>query len=136
MNPRVLIGVTSHLLVEHPEPGLNCLWCIFEFMIEMDTPPESRSSEYNSAKIMVEMYFKEPIINQINPLMYWKDKKVVWNGLAIMACKYLLIPPSSASSERSAADIISKERNRRTPERAEMLLSLKITYQNLNTITE
>ena len=78
---------------------------------------------------MIEMYLKEPIQpRHIDPLEYWKEKKQVWNSLAIMAFKYLTIPPSSASSERlfsSAGDIISEERNRLISEKAEMLLFLK-----------
>ena len=77
----------------------------------------------------MEMYLKEPIQDRhIDPLIYWKTKQVLWKGLAVMASKYLSIPPSSASSERlfsSAGDIISKERNRLGTEKAEMLLFLK-----------
>ena len=108
----------------------STLWNIFDDVMD---DPESDSNDVcgYTAEVMVEMYLKEPIINRkchIDPLNYWKEKKMVWNGLAIMASKYLSIPPSSASSERlfsSAADIISQERNRLNPDRVEMLLFLK-----------
>ena len=119
----------------------STLWNIFDDMMD---DPESDSNDVRgyTAEVMVEMYLKEPIINRkchIDPLNYWKEKKMVWNGLAIMASKYLSIPPSSASSERlfsSAADIISQERNRLNPDRAEMLLFLKKTYLFLTLVIE
>ena len=92
----------------------------------------SESHDYgNSTEIMVEMYLKEPLISHleyIHPLTYWKEKQPLWPCLADLACKYLSIPPSSAASERlfsSAGDIVSPERNRILPEKAEMLLFLK-----------
>ena len=93
---------------------------------------EANSEGLNSghtAEMMVEMYLKENIQSRhTDPLQYWKQKKVVWLPLADLASKYLSIPPSSAASERlfsSAADVISQERNRLLPEKAEMLLFLK-----------
>lgn len=98
----------------------------------MDDPTVSRSSCGYTAEVMVEMYLKEPLPDRryhVHPLEYWKVKKSVWNSLAIMACKYLSIPRSSASSESlfsSAADVISRESNRLKPERAEKLLFLNL----------
>ena len=110
----------------------SSLWSFFDDMIEKPSNPTNGVEENVSgytAEVMVEMYLKEPIQDRhIDPLIYWKTKQVLWKGLAVMASKYLSIPPSSASSERlfsSAGDIISKERNRLGTEKAEMLLFLK-----------
>ena len=81
---------------------------------------------------MVEMYLKEPVlsyIEHIHPLT-WKEKKPLWPCLADLACKYLSIPLSSATSEclfSSSADVISQKQNGVLPEKAEMLLFLKKT---------
>uniref|UniRef100_A0A1X7VTB1 HAT C-terminal dimerisation domain-containing protein n=1 Tax=Amphimedon queenslandica TaxID=400682 RepID=A0A1X7VTB1_AMPQE len=99
----------------------------------IEKPSNSTSTEENvsgyTAEVMVEMYLKEPLQERhIDPLSYWKIKQVLWKALALMATKFLSIPPSSASSERlfsSAGDIISKERNRLGTEKAEKLLFLK-----------
>ena len=99
----------------------SSLWNIF-----IDKPTTSNYEKGYTAVVMIEMYLKEPIQpRHIDPLEYWKENKLVWNSLAIMA---FTIPPSSASSERlfsSAGDIISEERNRLSSEKAEMLLFLK-----------
>ena len=84
------------------------------------------------------MYLKEPVLSHvehIHPLTYWKEKKPLWPCLVDLACKYLSILPSSVASERlfsSAANVLSPERNRMLPEKAEMLLFPKIIYQLLD----
>jgi hypothetical protein len=137
---QVLLSISEKELTAAPakrsrtesEKSSSSLWNIFDDMIER--PSELNSSVSGdmsgyTAEVMVEMYLKEPIQDRhIDPLSYWKEKQIVWNGLAVMACKYLSIPPSSASSERlfsSAGDIISGERNRLAPEKAEIILFLK-----------
>ena len=84
------------------------------------------------------MYLKGPLLSHlehIHPLTYWKEKKPLWFCLADLACKYLSIPPSSAASEclfSSAADVVSPERSRILPKKAETLLFLKKTYELLD----
>ena len=94
----------------------STLWNLFSEMLA-DTE-EGNSEGRNSghtAEMMIEVYLKEHVQSRrTDPLEYWKQKKLVWLPLAHMACKYLLIPPSSAASEHlfsSAADIMSQERN-------------------------
>ena len=132
-----LLKLSSASPRDQPQPKRSkqdkssTLWSIFdELLAENEQNSEGHSCE-NSAEIMVEMYLKEPVlshIEHIHPLTYWKEKKPLWPCLADLACKYLSIPPSSAASESlfsSAADVISQERNRILPEKAEMLLFLK-----------
>lgn len=135
---QVLLSISENEPEESPakrsktnsEKPCSSLWNLFDDMIEK---PSSETTSDNmlgyTAKVMVEMYLKEPIQDRhIDPLIYWKDKQIMWKGLAILASKYLSIPPSSASSERlfsSAGDIISQERNRLSPEKAEIILFLK-----------
>ena len=79
----------------------------------------------NEAEVIVEMFLKEPVLPHSKHTQYWKQKKPC---LAYLACKYLAILPSSVALERlfsSAADVISPERNRILPEKAEMLLFIK-----------
>ena len=108
----------------------SSLWSLFgEMLDEAEEATLEGVSSGHTAEMMVEMYLKESIQSRhTDPLQYWKNKKVVWLPLADLATKYLSIPPSSAASERlfsSAADVISQERNRLLPEKAEMLLFLK-----------
>lgn len=132
-----LLKLSSASLHDQPQPKRSkqdkssTLWSLFDEMLaESEENSEGRSCG-NSAEIMVEMYLKEPVLSyleHIHPLTYWKEKKPLWPCLADLACKYLSIPPSSAASERlfsSAADVVSQERNRILPEKAEMLLFLK-----------
>ena len=104
----------------------STLWNLFSEMLA--DSEEGNSEGLNSghtAEMMVEMYLKEHVQSRhTDPLQYWKQKKPVWLPLAHMA---LSNPPSAASEclFSSAADIISQERNRLLPERAEMLLFLK-----------
>ena len=79
----------------------------------------------NSTEIMVEMCLNKPLLSHlehIHSLTCWKEKQPLWPCLADLACKYLSILPSFVSS---AGDIVSSERNRILPEKAEMLLFLK-----------
>ena len=108
----------------------STLWNLFsEMLADTEKGNSEGLNSGHTAEMMVEMYLKEHVQSwHTDPLQYWKQKKLVWLPLAHMACKYLLIPPSSAASEclfSTAADIISQERNRLLPERAEMLLFLK-----------
>ena len=109
----------------------STLWSLFDEMLAESEENFVGHSCENSAEIMVEMYLKEPVLSHvehIHPLTYWKEKKPLWPCLVDLACKYLSIPPSSVASERlfsSAADVLSPERNRMLPEKAEMLLFLK-----------
>ena len=110
----------------------STLWSLFDEMLaDSEDCSEGEGQSRNTAEIMVDMYLKEPILarsERIHPLTYWLGKKTLWPCLVDLACKYLSIPPSSVPSERlfsSAADIVSQERNRILPDKAEMLLFLK-----------
>ena len=106
------------------ECSSSTLWNLFNEMLA--DAEEANSEGLNSghtAEMMVEMYLKEHVQSRhTDPLEYWKQKKPVWLPLAHLAFKYLSIPPSAASERlfSSAADIISQERNRLLPEKAEM----------------
>ena len=116
----------------------STLWNLFDEMLAESEENSVAHSCENSAEIMVEMYLKEPVLSHvehIHSLTYWKEKKPLWSCLVDLACKYLSIPPSSVASERlfsSAADVLSPERNRMLPEKAEMLLFLKKICQLLD----
>lgn len=110
----------------------STLWSLFDEMLaDNEDCSEGEGQCRNTAEIMVDMYLKEPVLarsERIHPLTYWLGKKTLWRCLVDLACKYLSIPPSSVPSERifsSAADIVSQERNRILPVKAEMLLFLK-----------
>ena len=110
----------------------STLWSLFDEMLADSTDcTEDEGQSRNTAEIMVDMYLKEPVLarsERIHPLTYWLGKKTLWPCLVDLACKYLSIPPSSVPSERlfsSAADIVSQERNRILPDKAEMLMFLK-----------
>ena len=84
----------------------SSLWNIFDEMI--DKPNISNYEKGCTAEVMIEMYLKEPIQpRHIDPLEYWKEKKLVWNSLAIMASKYLKIPPSSASQSNYSVVLVT-----------------------------
>ena len=110
----------------------STLWSLFDEMLaDSEDCSEGEGQSRNTAEIMVDMYLKEPVLarsERIHPFTYWLGKKTLWPCLVDLACKYLSIPPSSVPSERlfsSAADIVSQERNRILPDKAEMLLFLK-----------
>ena len=102
-----------------------------EMLADSTDCTEGEGQTRNTAEIIVDMYLKEPVLacsEQIYPLTYWLGKKTLWPCLVDLASKYLSIPPSSVPSEclfSSAADIVSQERNRILPDKAEMLLFLK-----------
>ena len=92
------------------------MWSIFDKLLAENEENSEGHGYKNSAEIMVEMYLKEPVLSHIEHnhliLMYWEEKKSLWPCLADLACKYLSIPPSSATSKRlfsSAADVIYQE---------------------------
>ena len=115
----------------------STLWSLFDEMLAESEENSVGHSCENSAEIMVEMYLKEPVLSrveQIHPLTHWKEKKPLCPCLVYLACKYLSIPPSSVASERlfsSATDVLSPERHRVLPEKAEIFLFLKKIYQLL-----
>ena len=112
------------------EKSSSALWSLFDELMANSANGDEDDCG-TEAEMIAEMYLKEPVISRsehMHPLQYWQSKKAIWPCLAHLACKYLCIPPSSAASERlfsSASDIISAERNRILPEKAEMLLFIK-----------
>ena len=70
-----------------------------------------------------------------DPVVWWKESKDAnkFQLLGAVARKYLAAPASSVSSERlfsSAGNIITDQRNRLDPERAEILLFLNQNFKN------
>ena len=133
---KYLLKLSSASPHDQPQPkrskqDKSTLWNLFDEMLAESEGVSEGYGSGNSTEIMVEMYLKEPLLSHLehtHPLTYWKEKKPLWPCLADLACKYLCIPPSSAASEclfSSAADVVSPERNRILPEKAEMLLFLK-----------
>ena len=113
------------------EKPSSALWSLFDELIAESENSDGSGNCGNEAEVVVEMYLKELVLSHsehVHPLEYWQSKKAIWPCLSHLACKYLGIPPSSAASERlfsSASDIVSTERNRLLPEKAEMLLFIK-----------
>ena len=112
------------------EKTSSALWSLFDELIAESENNDGSGNCGNEAEVVVEMYLKEPVLSHskhIHPLEYWQSKKAIWPSLAHLASKYLGMPPSAASERlfSSASDIVSTERNRLLPEKAEMLLFIK-----------
>lgn len=63
-----------------------------------------------------------------NPLEWWKDHAMEYPVLALMARHYLAIPATSVACESLfsvAGAIVTKQRNRLSPEHVKQLLFLK-----------
>ena len=68
-----------------------------------------------------------PIKSGEDPLMFWKLHEEKLPCLASLAQKYMCIPGSSVASERifsTAGDVISQERARMKPDKADKLIFL------------
>ena len=83
-------------------------------MIETGDETDAALSEsLCTAEVQIESYLKEP--NQprnLNPIVYWQDKKTLYPILAKLAAKYLSIPAASVASEwlfSTAKHIISDQ---------------------------
>ena len=109
----------------------------------LDMADESESSEGSisfatigtvvwRSKVQMEMdvYFAEPCINRItDSLTWWLDNAWRFPLLSGLAKRYLAPPPSSVASERlfsTAGDVLTDNRSRLLPEKAEQLIFLKV----------
>ena len=75
-------------------------------------------------------YLRQKISKDTDPLLWWKANKKRFPRLQALACKYLAVRATSASSERSfssAGTVCSKLRNRLTGEHVE---ALSMLYRN------
>lgn len=77
-------------------------------------------------------YLAEPAQPRLSdPLVFWMAKALIYPNIAQIAKIYLSAPPTSVPCERIfsiAGDIITEERNRLSPEKAEKLLFIKQNF--------
>ena len=79
---------------------------------------------------MVYRYLSEPLIDykKGDPLQWWQDNEKRFPLLGNMVRKFLRAPPTSVPSKRlfsGVGNLYNEQRNRLSPEHAEMLLSIK-----------
>ena len=90
----------------------------------------------NDVESQFQAYLAEPQLRfDLDHLQWWKTRADKLPGLAILARKYLCIPATSASAERTfstAGNIVTPKRNCLSPENINMLVFL---YQNKSTYT-
>ena len=96
---------------------------------ETDVDNSSSPSVEEKAKKEVQEYrsFKGVLTN-VNPIMWWWEKRDRMPLLFNLANKYLCVQASSTPSERvfsTAGDTVSVERARLLPEKVDMLVFLK-----------
>ena len=105
----------------------SLLWSHFDEIVEENKSGEEAVSS-KSVEAAVDDYLRDPVIpRECHPLIYWKEKCVVWPILVKIARKYLSIPPASVPSERlfsTAGQIATDTRNRLDAEKIEMLIFL------------
>lgn len=93
----------------------------------VDAVPVGQRSQ---VQMEMDVYFAEPTIKRDdNPLKWWSQNSWRFPLMAELAKVYLAPPPSSVASERlfsTAGDIITDNRSRLLPERAEQLIFLKV----------
>ena len=110
------------------------LWTLFDEIVEENNLEGAVAIQ--SVVGVVDDYLHEPVLpRKSNPLLYWKEKQLVWPILAKMARNYLSIPPASVPSERrfsTAGQIATDRRNRLHSEKLEMLLFLNKNLRLFN----
>jgi len=77
------------------------------------------------------------ITSDMAPLIFWQTNQFRFPMLCLLATKYLCVEGSSVPSERvfsSAGDILRSERARLDPERADMLIFLKMNAENWSSV--
>ncbi|KAE9535950.1 hypothetical protein AGLY_007851 [Aphis glycines] len=114
-------------------------------MIDSDDDDEENYSVTQSpAIIQLEEYrnFKIKIPYDQDPLKWWKENEFKYSAVSLLAKKYLSIVATSVPCERlfsEAGTIISKKRNRLSPERLNQLLFLNSYFKsnpNFETLME
>ncbi|XP_050066428.1 E3 SUMO-protein ligase ZBED1-like [Aphis gossypii] len=105
-------------------------------MIDSDDDDEENYSVTQSpAIIQLEEYrnFKIKISYDQDPLKWWKENEFKYSAVSLLAKKYLSIVATSVPCERlfsEAGTIISKKRNRLSPERLNQLLFLNSYFKS------
>lgn len=80
-------------------------------------------------------YSEEKIAMDVDPLEFWRVKRLTYPKLAALTRKYLSPPSTSVSSERlfsSTGNICSDKRSRLSPEKLEMLVYLAKNLEIVN----
>ncbi|KAL0215583.1 hypothetical protein P9112_007767 [Eukaryota sp. TZLM1-RC] len=81
----------------------------------------------------LKFYLKEGTVDyETDPYLWWKENVKKYPSLAKIVKDYLVVQPSSASSERlfsAASQIISKKRTRLNEDTARCLLCLRSWYK-------
>jgi hypothetical protein len=78
----------------------------------------------------MELYFNEPTFSLDDDMLtWWRKNASRFPLMSALAKKYLAPPPSSVASEQlfsTAGDVLTDNRSRLLPERAEELIFLKV----------
>ena len=115
---------------KHANRETTELWQSFnEIFEESGTSAEGLSNDHS----VVEQYLSEPLLgfHSNNCLTWWSSNKSRFSLLAKMAQCFLAPPPTSIPTERvfsEASDIYNEKRSRLNPEKAEILLFIKNSF--------
>ncbi|XP_055842657.1 E3 SUMO-protein ligase ZBED1-like [Episyrphus balteatus] len=108
----------------------DSLWADF------DTMTAASSSNIAASVVSIRQYMDEKNINRKeNPLLWWKNRKILYPELSDLALKYLCIPASSVPSERifsKSGQILSEKRASLKPKRMEKILFLNVNQHLMN----
>jgi len=89
-----------------------------------------QNARKSSVQLEMDVYFREPTISRDDDMLTWRSRNASrFPLMSKLAKKYLAPPPSSVASERlfsTAGDVLTDNRNRLLPERAEELIFLKV----------
>jgi len=103
---------------------------VWECFTELLEESGASSDMGGGVEAMVDRYLSEPLIDykKGDPLKWWQDNEKRFPLLGNMVRKFLSAPPTSVPSERlfsGVGNLYDEQRNRLSPEHAEMLLSIK-----------
>ena len=100
-----------------------------ELAHEPDSNDELFSTQVNTVETECTRWYKEPRVSpHTDIIQFWASKAYDYPIMSQMAKDYLAIPATSAASERvfsNASDIITKKRNRLSPDTLCLLLCLR-----------
>ena len=107
-----------------------------KFGIEYSDSSEEDETEYEAKDVASEwkMFLEEPECSyDVDPLLWWRERKGKYPTVVRLARKYLAIPATSVEAERCFSAlglILSKRRLAMTAEHASMQMFLKDKLQN------